>query len=162
MAISKLKVAFALQCGISMCVLDSVAESSPDAAPKYYLYQRVPHNSEGGCALVNAKWWVDESGNKGVDGDTPDPNGDYYTKNYWLDTPNENQGKTVPFACNSLHIGEVGGDWGRLNIYTARDSVFKVLGKGLFLHNGYSQLNWRPVTIEGNVTVSFGYGWHTS
>ena len=153
MAISKLKVAFALQCGISMCVLDSVAESSPDAAPKYYLYQRVPHNSEGGCALVNAKWWVDESGNKGVDGDTPDPNGDYYTKNYWLDTPNENQGKTVPFACNSLHIGEVGGDWGRLNIYTARDSVFKVLGKGLFLHNGYSQLNWKPVTIEGNVTV---------
>ena len=125
-------------------------------APKYFLYQNVPHNSSGGCALVNAKWWEDESGNKGADtspATVPDPAGAYYTKSYTLDTPNEGQGKTVPFACDSLHIGEVGGDWARLNIYTSMKSVFKVLGRGLFLHNGFSQLNWKPVTIDGNITV---------
>jgi len=153
MAISKLKVVFALQCGICICAPDSIAESVSMAPPKYYLYQNVPHNSAGGCALVNAKWWEDESGSKGVDGATPDPNGDYYTKNFWLDTRNESSGKSVPFACNSLHIGEVGGSWARLNIYTVYSSVFKVLGKGLFLHNGFSQLNWKPVTIDGSITV---------
>lgn len=153
MAISKLKVVFALQCGICICAPDSIPDSVSMATPKYYLYQNVPHSSAGGCALVNAKWWEDESGNKGVDGVTPDPSGDYYTKNFTLDTRNESSGKSVPFACNSLHIGEVGGSSARLNIYTSGTSVFKVLGKGLFLHKGFSQLNWKPVTMDGNVTV---------
>ena len=125
-------------------------------APKYFLYQNVPHNSSGGCALVNAKWWEDESGNKGADtspATVPDPTGAYYTKSYWLDTRNETLGQSVPFECDSLHIGEVGGVWGRLNIYTTVNSVFKVLGRGLFLHNGFSQINWKPATIDGNITV---------
>ena len=153
MTIGKLKIVFALQCSVIMYVSQSDAEPASETTPKYCLYQNVPHNSAGGCALVNAKWWEDESGNKGSEGAVPDPSGDYYTKAFTLDTRNEMQGATVPFACNALHIGEVGASSARLNIYTSDRSVFKVLGKGLFLHRGFSQLNWKPITIDGNVTV---------
>ena len=140
----------------AFCGMLAWAGAASADAPKYFLYQNVPHNSSGGCALVNAKWWEDESGTRGDDtspATVPDPTGAYYTKSYTLDTRNETQGNAVPFACDSLHIGEVGGDWARLNIYTSMKSVFKVLGRGLFLHNGFSQINWKPVTIDGNITV---------
>ena len=147
------KILFAFQCGILALLPGAFAEDALVAPPKYYLYQDVPHNSEGGCALVNAKWWVNELGEKGTDGVIPDPKGDYYTKTYRIDTRNENSGASLPFECNSLHIGELGTAWSRINVYTANQSTFKILGRGLFLHRGLMQLNWKPVTIDGNITV---------
>ena len=147
------KILFTFQCGILALLPGAFAEDVLVAPPKYYLYQDVPHNSEGGCALVNAKWWENELGEKGTDGVLPDPKGDYYTKTYRIDTRNENSGASLPFECNSLHIGELGTAWSRINVYTANQSTFKILGRGLFLHRGLMQLNWKPVTIDGNITV---------
>ena len=153
MGSSGFKVLFAFQCGVIAFLPGAFADDVPVAPPKYYLYQDVPHSSTGGCALVNAKWWVNESGEKGTDGNLPDPTGDYYTKTYRLDTRNENSGASLPFECNSLHIGELSTQWSRMNVYTANHSTFKILGQGLFLHRGLMQLNWKPVTIDGNITV---------
>lgn len=123
-------------------------------APKYYLNANVLHNSSGGTAFVNAKWWNDVDGNPGVDGSLPDSTGNFYAVNgYRIDTPNETQGATVPFSCNSLHVGELGGKATPIYMYTCGSSVFKVLGEGMFLHNGTMGLQWYPVTIDGSVSV---------
>ena len=124
-----------------------------EAHPIYDLYQDVSiFGDNKSSALENAKWWVDSSGEYGVDGETPDPNGDYYSHGYRLDTQNVN-GQHVFFDCHSLHIGDE-DKAGILNVFiTQGTSSFGVGGEGVFLHRGMMDLQWKPVTLKGRITV---------
>ena len=108
------------------CVLCATA----DEHPKYYLYTGVTSSAAGGTAFENAKWWKDESGNIGKDGDTPDPAGDFYAVNYRIDTRSA-MGISQVFNCNSLHISNEAASQGFYiyNYYNTGTAVFTVLGE---------------------------------
>ena len=118
-----------------------------DAHPKYTLNGWVNNDS----AYKNAKYWNDESGNPGVDGATPDSNGDYYSGNVRLDTPSG----TFHFNVHSLNLGEIGGKGAQAYCMAANNNtVFGVLGDGLFLNKGFLGIQWLPFNIGDTITVN--------
>lgn len=139
-------------CFIGVLALASVV-CADGTHEKYDLYQDVSiFGDNASSALENAKWWVDSSGEYGVDGETPDPDGDYYSHGYRLDTKNVN-GQHIFFDCHSLHIGDE-DKAGTLNVFISMGaSSFGVGGEGLFLHRGSIGLQWKPVTLKGRITV---------
>lgn len=140
-------------CGFFGALALASAVCADEVHKKYDLYQDVSiFGDNASSALENAKWWVDSSGEHGVDGETPDVNGDYYSHGYRLDTQNVN-GQHVFFDCHSLHIGDE-DKAGTLNVFISMgSSSFGVGGEGLFLHRGSIGVQWKPVTLIGRITV---------
>jgi len=139
------KVRIALAFGTLLCALCASAD-----APKYYMNA---DDTNSGDAFVNAKWWNDEGGTPGVPGALPDANGDFYVVGHKISTTNEMLGATCPINFNSLHIGKVNGLTSFFHVRVSDKSILKVLGEGLYLHNGQMPLQWHPITIDGIVTV---------
>lgn len=141
------------RCGFFGALALASAVCADEVHKKYDLYQDVSiFGDNKSSALENAKWWVDSAGEYGVDGETPDVNGDYYSHGYRLDTQNVT-GQHVFFDCHSLHIGDE-DKAGTLNVFISMgSSSFGVGGEGLFLHRGSIGVQWMPVTLKGRITV---------
>lgn len=103
-------------------------------------------------AFADASFWIDENGNLGTAGATPDPGGDYYSGGtYYLCT--RNAGDTFHFNAHSLQLGEVGGDSAKFLNYPGSSRGFGVLNAGLFLNRGYISNQYLPFEICDTVTV---------
>ena len=115
--------------------------------PKYFLYQNLTDK----VSVTNALYWKDAQGNLGSSGGIVDPSGDYYSGPYQLLTLNSD----FRFNVHSLHIGEVGGNKGRLIDYSANyNFAFGVKGDGLFLNRGFMSIQWLPFEVCETVTVT--------
>ena len=115
--------------------------------PKYFLTQDLPDK----VSVTNALYWKDAQDNVGGNGDNLNPSGDYYSRQYNLQTLNSD----FRFNVHSLHIGEVGGNSGRLFNYSANyNMTFGVLGDGLFLNRGFMSVQWLPFEVCETVTVT--------
>lgn len=115
--------------------------------PKYFLTQNLPDR----VSVTNALYWKDAQGNVGDNGDIVNPSGDYFSGPYQLLTLE----RDFRFDVHSLHIGEVGGNKGRLIDYSANyNFAFGVKGDGLFLNRGFMSIQWLPFEVCETVTVT--------